>query len=396
MRWLRDRARPKLRRDSSIPTNTTHSFAYDDGEYHAEFETTPFSAGASRDAYRGKLVAHAKLGKHNGACVVIKVFKAEYAARSECWAPDLRSHTIAASLARRFNREVPSSHPLYFVMPIVVRIDRAHTASYFARRRHHTGTRGALFGRAARLVGGGEFALLEPFLEGEYKKVISNNGWIADDAGRLPRAFAHWTYHVNYGRRMIVDLQGVRAEDGYKLTDPAMHSLSCEHGATDLGAEGMALFFATHTCNEFCSEQWRRCEAVPRSRLGRRSTPRASFMGGERARTAARTPSASTYRWDVDDLADANRAHAASAGRSLRMRTAFERAYACVENAVYAHIIYGGVEEAQTACVLIALALWCLSPAGLVRMAIRAAITLSVVMYAWWAFSAYLHRGMHR
>ena len=218
MRWLRDRARPKLRRDSSIPTNTTHSFPYDDGEYHAEFETTPFSAGASRDAYRGKLVAHGKLGKHNGSCVVIKVFKAEYAARSECWAPDLRSHAIAASLARRFNREVPSSHPLYFVMPIVVRIDRAHTASYFARRRHHTGTRGALFGRAARLVGGGEFALLEPFLDGEYKKVISNNGWIADDAGRLPRAFAHWTYHVNYGRRMIVDLQGVRTEDGYKLT----------------------------------------------------------------------------------------------------------------------------------------------------------------------------------
>ena len=121
MRWFR----PKARRDSTSNVNTTHSFPYDDGEYHAEFETTPFSAGASRDAYRGKLVAHAKRGRHHGAGVVIKVFKAECAARSECWAPDLRAHTIAASLARRFNREVPSSHPLHFVMPIVVRIDRA-------------------------------------------------------------------------------------------------------------------------------------------------------------------------------------------------------------------------------------------------------------------------------
>jgi hypothetical protein len=173
-----------------------------------------------------------------------------------------------------------------------------------------------------------------------------------------------------------------------------MHSLSCEHGATDLGAEGMALFFATHTCNEFCSAQWRRCEAVPRSRLGRRSVPRASFVGGERARTAVRAPSASTYRWDVEDLADANRAHAAAGGRGLR--TTFERVYASIENAVYAHIIYGGAEEAWTAGLLIALALWFLTPDGLVRVAIRAVITLSLVLYAWRTCSAYLHRDLHR
>lgn len=50
---------------------------------------------------------------------------------------------------------------------------------------------------------------------------------------------------------MVVDLQGVN----YILTDPQIHSLNnaeSAYGAGNLGIEGMAAFFATHTCNHIC------------------------------------------------------------------------------------------------------------------------------------------------
>lgn len=58
------------------------------------------------------------------------------------------------------------------------------------------------------------------------------------------------TQHT-YGNLMVVDLQGV----GYILTDPQIHSRKNSEttfGAGNLGTDGMAAFFATHTCNFIC------------------------------------------------------------------------------------------------------------------------------------------------
>ena len=51
---------------------------------------------------------------------------------------------------------------------------------------------------------------------------------------------------------MVADLQGVRNPNSFKLTDPAMMSLSKMYGATDTGVEGMVMFFLNHQCNDFC------------------------------------------------------------------------------------------------------------------------------------------------
>ncbi|KAI1698245.1 alpha-kinase family domain-containing protein [Ditylenchus destructor] len=78
------------------------------------------------------------------------------------------------------------------------------------------------------------------------------------DVVELLMAFSHWTYKITGGYLMVVDLQGVlnMSESGRKtleLTDPAIH---CTHltrfGRTNLGEEGMKIFFSRHKCNRFC------------------------------------------------------------------------------------------------------------------------------------------------
>ena len=55
---------------------------------------------------------------------------------------------------------------------------------------------------------------------------------------------------------MITDLQGVRSDSGYTLTDPVLMSGTANgktYGCTDTGVEGIVMFFMNHTCNEFCN-----------------------------------------------------------------------------------------------------------------------------------------------
>jgi len=45
--------------------------------------------------------------------------------------------------------------------------------------------------------------------------------------------------------------------NGLFLTDPAINSQRAgQYGATDLGPSGIASFFHTHECNQFCSKKW--------------------------------------------------------------------------------------------------------------------------------------------
>ncbi|KAI1704810.1 alpha-kinase family domain-containing protein [Ditylenchus destructor] len=71
-------------------------------------------------------------------------------------------------------------------------------------------------------------------------------------------AFSHWTYQISRGYLMVVDLQGVIGTDetGRKtleLTDPAIHCTDLTRfGRTNLGLDGMKIFFGRHVCNKFC------------------------------------------------------------------------------------------------------------------------------------------------
>ena len=75
------------------------------------------------------------------------------------------------------------------------------------------------------------------------------------------QAFTHFSYLFTNRRAMVCDLQGVYNSDmtppTFELTDPAIHYKSKSgksnvFGRTDLGEDGMDLFFATHQCNKVC------------------------------------------------------------------------------------------------------------------------------------------------
>ena len=74
----------------------------------------------------------------------------------------------------------------------------------------------------------------------------------------VPQCFSHFTWSVTSGELLVCDLQGVwNATDGFLLTDPAMHraerrSRGRRRGSTDKGTQGIASFFATHTCSPLC------------------------------------------------------------------------------------------------------------------------------------------------
>lgn len=92
----------------------------------------------------------------------------------------------------------------------------------------------------------------------EWRKWNNNSGAVTMSGySVILQAFSHWTHHITAGRMMVVDLQGVKAEDGYLLTDPALHCddlLRFRETRTNLGVKGMREFFRTHTCSELCSK----------------------------------------------------------------------------------------------------------------------------------------------
>eukprot|EP00928_Gymnodinium_smaydae_P061335 TRINITY_DN45432_c0_g1_i1.p1 TRINITY_DN45432_c0_g1~~TRINITY_DN45432_c0_g1_i1.p1 ORF type:complete len:588 (+),score=135.73 TRINITY_DN45432_c0_g1_i1:51-1814(+) len=100
-----------------------------------------------------------------------------------------------------------------------------------------------------RPAGSRDFAI-EAYLEGSFAKHSSNSGFVADDIVRhTPHAFSHFTFEASDAKEIVVDIQGV--DDLY--TDPQIHTASGErYGRGDMGLRGMALFFASHRCNNIC------------------------------------------------------------------------------------------------------------------------------------------------
>ncbi|CAF4000220.1 unnamed protein product [Rotaria sp. Silwood1] len=91
-----------------------------------------------------------------------------------------------------------------------------------------------------------------------WHKWNNNSGGVSlGEYSTILQAFSHWTYHITAGRLMVVDLQGVKAEGAYLLTDPAIHCdniLRFKHTRTNLGVKGMHRFFRTHVCSAVCSK----------------------------------------------------------------------------------------------------------------------------------------------
>ncbi|CAD7696787.1 unnamed protein product [Ostreobium quekettii] len=191
----------------------------------------PFAEGHQRRAYYAQDVSDSKMFE-----LVMKRFKNDAKSPSDYskYEDQMEIQCVAGHLATLFNAKLSS---LGFTQKVE-----------FLRV------------RAIKMISRQEpfHANLEPLLKGEFEKFNSNCGYVGGLHDVL-QAFSHWTYRATNGFLMVVDLQGLKASEGYMLTDPAIH---CKElctmdgrylfGTTNLGQKGMEAFFATHRCSDVC------------------------------------------------------------------------------------------------------------------------------------------------
>lgn len=205
--------------------------------YKAKFEKSPFAYGASRAAYRGKLVAPRQLA---GTQVVVKAFKREYAMHRTDWETELETSKKAEELAQEFNHITGTNRPIHFIQPITMIVTDTHWLGCTGCTKD-------------------EWVVAEMLIPGKYTKWTSNAGLVNEaqmgGGGSLP-AFSHWTWVKTNGEMVVCDLQGVRYDNPmlYLLTDPAINSCSSRYGKTDLGRFGINAFFQSHRCTQFCRD----------------------------------------------------------------------------------------------------------------------------------------------
>ena len=209
------------------------------------FYSEHFAEGRFRLAYKGEYTAPPE--KAGQKCVVKKL-KDNYTWKATDWDMTLKLQEEAQKLAKGFNEFSGTDHPIIFT-DVALWIVTKSTGQPKLN----------------------EYVVVEDYIPGTYKKWISNYGYISEESKSMP-AFAHWSWIHSKGETMIADLQGVRGERNYVLTDPVL--LSCtqgiKYGSTDMGVEGMAMFFLNHKCNEFCDRLPKpsiRSAGVPQSEI---------------------------------------------------------------------------------------------------------------------------------
>jgi len=170
--------------------------------------------------------------------IVAKKFRKGHPTEETFWRDDLKASEAADKYAREFNRQVRSNKPVRFIKPICDRCTNS-------------------FGAGSEFKPG-ESVLIEPFLGWNYEKFNSNLGDINRNCGVSMEALSHFSYHMSNGQELLCDLQGVKSDEEYVLTDPVICSLKLKYGITDLGKKGIVAFFQNHKCTSLCSPSWRR------------------------------------------------------------------------------------------------------------------------------------------
>ena len=195
----------------------------------ATCETTAFAEGRFRRAYRGTWTRGPSVDRK---CVV-KECKKSHTWEAKDYDTTLKNYKKAQESAPGFNSYSQTTRPIYFTEVHVMTVLRQVDPS--ASLKLH------------------EYCTCEDYIEGNYKKYCNNYGYI-DPAAHSLQAFMHWSWWRSDSEVMVSDLQGVRDDERYLLTDPAICSLSGIYGETDTGVEGMIMFFLRHQCNEFCTK----------------------------------------------------------------------------------------------------------------------------------------------
>lgn len=214
----------------------------------------PFAVGALRLAYHAKLYVGSDLDERNSKHIVLKLMKHVTTAKDlqQRYIQEMEAATVAAKLANDYNnmissRRIKASQFTFGVVKI---------AKFATDPTDHSSSSKASSKASSSTPIDRTIFNLEPYIEGKYEKFTTNSGFIEDsDLAREFSCFSHWTYAKTSGKVMVVDLQGVNNERGIFFTDPAVHSTNLHRfGKTNLGPDGFARFFKTHSCSELCYE----------------------------------------------------------------------------------------------------------------------------------------------
>ncbi|XP_022097549.1 alpha-protein kinase vwkA-like [Acanthaster planci] len=202
------------------------------------FKTKPFAEGNSRRAYMGTYDGDDRL---KGKQCVVKVYKDHYneELKQHAWKADDRAYTKATEMAELFNARHQTNRPIVFCKPEFARV-KANDATIKSILKMPPSAKVAI----------------ERYLEGKFEKFNSNRGFVHAKQMASPGAFSHFSYIESNKEFLICDLQGVRTNSAYMLTDPAVCSCVQPFGAygpTDLGIFGVQKFFKKHVCNDLCS-----------------------------------------------------------------------------------------------------------------------------------------------
>ena len=221
----------------------------DDYKYYVEWEGERFAEGRFRYAIRGTWVRPKE--KQDQQCVV-KHLKSSYTWNKTDWDTTVKIYKEAEELAKGFNTFSKTNNPIHFTEVVVIKCLYKENPNSL---------------EGPRLD---EYCTTEDYLAGNFKKWVNNYGMYSEEtlstAISMP-AFMHWSWYHTKGEKMIADLQGIRDSNGYTLTDPVILSLSGEYGATDMGVEGMAIFFYLHKCNSFCEKLPRPDQNIIKSQI---------------------------------------------------------------------------------------------------------------------------------
>ena len=196
------------------------------GCWETYFDAEPFAEGRFRYAFKGHYTKHPT---KQGQRLVVKKFKNSYCWEQNGWDETLKIYSRAKEYASGFGNGIEFTE---CEIGLITEVGSS----------------------TKTLIN--EYTINEDYLEGEFTKWCNNYGYVSSEArgvDSILTSFMHWSWIRSKGREMVSDIQGVKNGSCYRLTDPAMLSITKEYGITDTGIEGMAMFFLIHGCSGPCS-----------------------------------------------------------------------------------------------------------------------------------------------
>mmetsp|Transcript_16310 Transcript_16310/g.47725 ORF Transcript_16310/g.47725 Transcript_16310/m.47725 type:complete len:757 (-) Transcript_16310:187-2457(-) len=189
----------------------------------------PFASGGMRLVYN--MEDSYNIEKHTPSRMVAKrLIRKEHATKKDML-PFCRSTETAIKFRTSFIRKLAHDANIFFVPCYLYSYSSTRETNYF---------------------------VAEQFLEGDFVKFNSNNGYVNNEhpQSELLQAFSHYTFVQSRGKLLVLDLQGVVDNGWLILTDPQVVSRARAeeriYGPGDLGFEGMKAFFETHECGPTC------------------------------------------------------------------------------------------------------------------------------------------------